>query len=85
MNVAEFLQQKIQDYKKSHPRTSSAQLARMWGLSTSSLNRLENQETKRPSVEQALRVLRGCGLRREISSVLPDYYPELREFEFQKP
>lgn len=79
MVLVEFLQQKIREYKKAHPRYSSSQIAKLWGLSTSSLNRIENLETKRPSVEQALRILKGVGFKDNLIETLAKFYPELNE------
>jgi transcriptional regulator with XRE-family HTH domain len=78
MTLDEFLQKKIQEYKMAHPRYSSAQIARFWGLSTSSLNRLENQETKKPSIEQAVKILNGVGIKENLFEILNDFYPELK-------
>lgn len=79
MELVGFLQQKIWEYKKAHPRYSSSQIAKLWGLSTSSLNRIENLETKKPSVEQAIRILKGVGLKENLNETLVRFYPELRE------
>ncbi len=78
MVLVEFLQQKIFEYKKAHPRYSSSQIAKLWGLSTSSLNRIENLETKKPSVEQTIRILKGVGLKDKIFETLGEFYPELK-------
>jgi DNA-binding XRE family transcriptional regulator len=79
MVLVEFLQQKIWEYKKAHPRYSSSQIAKLWGLSTSSLNRIENLETKKPSLEQAIRILKGVGRKHQIFETLGEFYPELKE------
>lgn len=78
MVLVEFLQQKIYEYKKAHPRYSSSQIAKLWGLSTSSLNRIENLETKKPSVEHTIKILRGVGFKDKIFETLGEFYPELR-------
>lgn len=78
MELVEFLQRQIWEYKKAHPRYSSSQIAKLWGLSTSSFNRIENLETKKPSVEQSIRILKGVGLKDKLFETLGEFYPELR-------
>lgn len=80
MVLVEFLHQKIWEYKKAHPRYSSRQIAKLWGLSTSSLNRIENLETKKPSIEQTIRILKGVGLTDTLFEKVVEFYPELRDF-----
>ena len=77
MVLSEFLKDQIWRYKKAHPRYSSSQIAKLWGLSTSSLNRIENLETKKPSVEAAVRILKGVGQEDNLFETLEKFYPEL--------
>lgn len=79
MELVGFLQQKILEYKKAHPRYSSSQIAKLWGVSTSSLNRIENLETKKPSLEQAIRILKGVGIKNKLFETLGEFYPEIKE------
>ncbi len=79
MGLNEFLQEKIKDYKKAHPRLSSSQIAKKWGMSTSSFNRIENLETKKTSVELSIRILKGVGMTDVLFETLGQYYPEFRD------
>lgn len=72
-----FLRKSIREYKKLHPNFSSSQLARNWGLSSSSFNRIENLEVRIPKVDQVEKVLRGCGKEKEILPLLKKFYPNL--------
>ena len=72
-----FLRSKIREYKKAHPNFSSSQLARNWGLSSSSFNRIENLEVRVPNVDQVEKILKGCAKEEEILPILKKYYPSL--------
>ncbi len=80
--LCEVLREKVKDYKRAHPRFSSSQIARKWGLSSSSLNRIENMDIKTPTIDQAIKVLRGCGSNEEIVEFIKSYYPEIHESLF---
>lgn len=78
-NVCELLRSKIRDYKKKHPRLNSSQIARKFGIATSTFNRIENNDIRNPSIDQAVKVLRGVGSAEDVADFLRTYYPEIHE------
>jgi len=74
-NVCEMLQSHIRNFKKEHPRLSGAQIARRFGVSTSSLNRIENGDIKNPTIEQAVKVLRATCGPETVAEFMRTYYP----------
>ena len=81
-NICEVLQEKILKYKRKHPRFSGSQIARKWGLSTSSLNRIENGDIKTPTIDQSIKILKGVGVDKDIVEFIRTYYPEIHESLF---
>ncbi|EQC43306.1 helix-turn-helix transcriptional regulator [Bacteriovorax sp. Seq25_V] len=76
-NVCEMLQHHIRVFKKEHPRLSGAQIARRFGVSTSSLNRIENGDIKNPTIEQAVKVLRATCGPETVAEFMRTYYPDI--------
>jgi len=76
-NVCEMLQSHIRNFKKEHPRLSGAQIARRFGVSTSSLNRIENGDIKNPTIEQAVKVLRATCGPETVAEFMRTYYPDI--------
>jgi len=76
-NVCEILQSHIRNFKKEHPRLSGAQIARRFGVSTSSLNRIENGDIKNPTIEQAVKVLRATCGPETVAEFMRTYYPDI--------
>lgn len=81
-NICEVLQKKIRKYKRQHPRFSGSQIARKWGLSTSSLNRIENGDIRNPTIIQSIKVLKGTCGNQEIVEFMRTYYPDIHESLF---
>ncbi len=81
-NICEVLQEKIRKYKRQHPRFSGSQIARKWGLSTSSLNRIENGDIRNPTIIQSIKVLKGTSDNQEIVEFMRTYYPDIHESLF---
>lgn len=73
------LRQKIVRYKKRNPTLTSKDIAKRFGISAPTFNRLENLELKKPSFEQIVKVLRGVGQNDEVISFLSKYYPDIVE------
>lgn len=78
-NVCEVLRTKIKAYKREHPRLNSSQIARKFGIATSTFNRIENKDIRNPSIEQAVKVLRGTGGNEEVAGFIRTYYPDIHE------
>lgn len=81
-NICEVLQEKIRKYKRQHPRFSGSQIARKWGLSTSSLNRIENGDIRNPTIDQSIKVLKGVGIDKDVVEFIRTYYPDIHESLF---
>jgi transcriptional regulator with XRE-family HTH domain len=82
-NVCEVLRSKIRAYKKEHPRLNSSQIARKFGIATSTFNRIENLDIRNPSIDQAVKILRGVGSSEDVADFIRMYYPEIHEGLFE--
>jgi len=71
------LQKRIAKFKELHPRLSSQQVAKLLDMSNSTLSRIENNEIKKPSIEQVLKILKGTGSTQDIYKYIKAYYPEI--------
>jgi len=78
-NVCEVLRTKIREYKREHPRLNSSQIARKFGIATSTFNRIENSDIRNPSIDQAVKILRGVGSSEDVADFIRTYYPEIHE------
>lgn len=76
-NVCELLQEQLRKYRKAHPRLSGAQIARRLGVSTSTMNRIENGDIKTPTIDQAVKILRACCGPEEVAEFMRTYYPDI--------
>ncbi len=83
VELCKSLRTKILNFKSEHPRLSSQQVAKLFDMSNSTLNRIENIEIKRPSVEQVLKILCGVGSKSDIQKYLDKFYPELSDVYFE--
>ena len=77
--LASALAVRIRTYKKEHPSLSGAQMARRFGMPASSLNRIENEEVRVPTIDQVLKILRGTGATGDILKYLEANYPSIAE------
>lgn len=82
-SVCEVLRAKIQKYKREHPRLNSSQIARRFGVSSSTFNRIENNDIKNPSIDQAIKILRGIGDCEGVADFVRTYYPDIHEGLFE--
>ncbi|OIQ18405.1 MAG: hypothetical protein BM556_09085 [Bacteriovorax sp. MedPE-SWde] len=82
-NACEVLRTRIRQYKREHPRLNSSQVARKFGVATSSFNRIENNDIRNPSIDQAVKILRGCGSNEDVADFIRMYYPEIHEGLFE--
>ncbi len=80
--LCEVLREKIRGYKRAHPRYSSSQIARRWGLSASTFNRIENMDIRTPTIDQAIRILKGTGTNKEVVEFIKEYYPDIHSSLF---
>lgn len=76
-NVCELLQSHIKSYRKDHPRLSGAQIARRFGVTTSTLGRIENGDIKTPTIDQAVKILRACVGAEAVADFMRTYYPDI--------
>ena len=82
LDLKDFLSDCIRSIKKSYPNFSSAQLAQKMGLSSSTFNRIENREIKKPTFAYALKIVReACG-EEKVQTFIKSHYPEMyKDFE----
>ncbi|PIK14661.1 XRE family transcriptional regulator [Halobacteriovorax sp. JY17] len=73
--IAEVLAEHILNYKKEHPSLSSQQIAKKFGVTSSSFNRIERGDVSSPTIDQVVKILGGVGRHAEIVGYLNDYYP----------
>ena len=76
-DVSVFLSDCIKTIKKASPALSSAQLAKKLELSGSSFSRMENGVTKKPSLNNALRIIREVCGETKVQDFIKTHYPEL--------
>jgi len=81
-DLKDFLSDCIKTIKKSYPNFSSAQLAQRFDLSSSTFNRIENREIKKPTFAYALKIVReACG-EEKVQNFIKNHYPEMfKDFE----
>lgn len=77
--LCEVLSKKIRDYKKKNARLNSSQIAKSFGIATSTFNRIENLDINKPSVDQMVKILEGTGDSIDVTECLREYFPELHE------
>lgn len=82
LDLKDFLSDCIRTLKKSHPNLSSSDLAKLYGFSTSTFNRLENKETAKTSFNNALKLVKlVCG-EEKVQLFIKNHYPEMyKDFE----
>lgn len=78
-DLCQALRRRVKHYKKDHPALSSQQIAKRFNMSSSTLNRIENQDIKNPTIDQVLKVLRGTGETNDLLSFIEEYYPDIAE------
>lgn len=85
-DLKDFLSDCIRSIKKSYPNFSSAQLAQRMGLSSSTFNRIENREIRKPTFAYALKIVReACG-EEKVQTFIKNHYPEMyKDFETTYP
>lgn len=86
LDLKDFLSECIRTLKKSHPHLSSSDLAKKFGFSTSTFNRLENRETSKTSFNNALKLVRTVCGEEKVQSFIKNHYPEMyKDFETTYP
>ncbi|CBW25248.1 hypothetical protein BMS_0323 [Halobacteriovorax marinus SJ] len=73
--IANILAEHIATYKKSHPNLSSQQIAKKFGVTSSSFNRIEKGDVSNPTIDQVVKILGGVGRHAEIVGYLSKHYP----------
>ncbi len=76
-DLAPMLRRKILDYKRIRPNLSSQQIAKKFGMSSSTFNRIENLDIKTPTFDQVIKVLTGTGHHEDLLSYLEENYPAI--------
>lgn len=74
--LAEELSKRIRRFKKQRPHLSSQQIAKRFGVTSSTLNRIENLDIRTPSFDQVLKILKGTGNEEDIVKYVEANYPE---------
>ena len=74
-SIGEVLADHIEKYKIDHPRLSSQQIAKKFGISSSSLNRVENGDVSTPNIDQVIKILDGVGAMGELIGYIDEFYP----------
>jgi len=75
--LCNLLSARIREFKSKNLDLSSAEIARKWGLSSSSFNRIENLEISTPSIDHIRKILRGSGFPDEILPTLKKHHPDI--------
>ncbi len=78
-DLCQALRRRVKHYKKDHPALSSQQIAKRFKMSSSTLNRIENEDIRNPTIDQVLKVLRGTGEANDLLSFIEEYYPDISE------
>lgn len=78
-DLCQALRRRVKHYKKEHPALSSQQIAKRFSMSSSTLNRIENEDIRNPTIDQVLKVLRGTGETNDLLSFIEEYYPDIAE------
>ena len=76
-DLSDFLSDCVKSIKKSSPMLSSAQLAKKFKMSGSSFSRIENGATKKPNLNNALRIIREVCGEAKIQDFIKNHYPEM--------
>ena len=74
--LAEELSKRIRRFKKQRPHLSSQQIAKRFGVTSSTLNRIENLDIRTPSFDQVLKILKGTGNEEDIVKYVEANYPD---------
>tara|TARA_Y100000590_G_scaffold470726_3_gene668724 strand:- start:2061 stop:2849 length:789 start_codon:yes stop_codon:yes gene_type:complete len=78
-DLCQALRRRVKHYKREHPALSSQQIAKKFNMSSSTLNRIENQDIKNPTIDQVLKVLRGTGETNDLLGFIEEYYPDIAD------
>lgn len=76
-SIAEELSNRIRAYKRKRPNLSSQNIAKRFGISASTFNRIENLDIKTPTFEQIVRVLSGTGHDEDLVKFVESKFPHL--------
>jgi transcriptional regulator with XRE-family HTH domain len=76
-DLAHMLRRKILAYKSVRPNLSSQQIAKKFGMSSSTFSRIENLDIKTPTFDQVIKILTGTGHHKDLLSYLNENYPEI--------
>jgi transcriptional regulator with XRE-family HTH domain len=74
--LAEELSKRIRRFKKQRPHLSSQQISKRFGVTSSTLNRIENLDIRTPSFDQVLKILKGTGNEEDIVKYVEANYPD---------
>ena len=78
-DLCEALRLKIKAFKKQNPNLSGLQIAKIFGMASSTLNRIENRSIRTPSLDQVVKVLRGVGAHDELIRFMDEFYPSISD------
>ena len=78
-DLCQALRRRVKHYKREHPALSSQQIAKRFNMSSSTLNRIENQDIKNPTIDQVLKVLRGTGETDDLLGFIEEFYPDIAD------
>ncbi|MCO4795314.1 MAG: helix-turn-helix domain-containing protein [Bacteriovoracaceae bacterium] len=78
-DLCQALRRRVKHYKREHPALSSQQIAKKFNMSSSTLNRIENQDIRNPTIDQVLKVLRGTGETNDLLGFIEEYYPDIAD------
>jgi len=78
-NLCVALRKRVQTFKEENPSLSSQQIAKSFNMSSSTLNRIENEDIKKPTFDQVLKILKGTGQTGDLLSYLEESYPSITE------
>lgn len=78
-DLCEALRSKIKSFKRSNPNLSGLQIAKIFGMASSTLNRIENRSIRTPSIDQVVKVLRGVGAHDELIGFMDEHYPAISD------
>ncbi|MBT7609891.1 MAG: helix-turn-helix transcriptional regulator [Bacteriovoracaceae bacterium] len=76
-DLANMLRRKILSYKSARPNLSSQQIAKKFGMSSSTFSRIENLDIKTPTFDQVIKILTGTGHHKDLLGYLNENYPEI--------
>lgn len=78
-DLCEALRFKIKAFKRENPNLSGLQIAKIFGMASSTLNRIENRSIRTPSLDQVVKVLRGVGAHGELIEFMDEFYPAISD------